>query len=410
MGKSRPAPKPSPKPEPEEAIKTIVEAKTNPAKAMELAKNVNQELNQEEQKKKQNQQPLNPIPTPEPGKKKEEEPAPEEEVKKPKKKQDNEAEEKPRKDDEQRGESYKLGAKLVELYSDVKQAYKDTASQRKQIEDYFKGPKQESKQEDKPTKEAESPKKENDLSLSTVLDKGKQFLNEQAQSKPEGPKPQANAGKEQQPQPQAKEQPDYYKILNVDPSANQNEIKKAYHKKALETHPDKAADKSTATQQFQDVKQAFDVLSDPSKKASYDAMRPKPEPGGKSKEKENTNVEISSKENNFTHKYNGNIDSLTRSFENTIKQNDPNFTNGARDFSTKKSNDDVSVKQYGGYEMQVNNKDNTAKFSFPSNDIKEGFIKNNLDSNKLSDPKGKPEFMEEAVQKVKEPVMQNKLK
>lgn len=59
---------------------------------------------------------------------------------------------------------------------------------------------------------------------------------------------------------------DYYKILEVDRSADQDTIKKAYKKKAMKHHPDKGGDEA----QFKQINEAFQVLSDPNKKRNYD--------------------------------------------------------------------------------------------------------------------------------------------
>lgn len=62
---------------------------------------------------------------------------------------------------------------------------------------------------------------------------------------------------------------DYYEVLGVDRNASADEVKKAYRKQARKYHPDvnKAAD---AEEQFKEVKEAYDVISDPQKKAQYD--------------------------------------------------------------------------------------------------------------------------------------------
>jgi len=64
---------------------------------------------------------------------------------------------------------------------------------------------------------------------------------------------------------------DYYAILGVDRSASQDEIKKGFRRMSLKWHPDKNQDKlDEATKKFQDIAEAWDVLSDPEKKNIYD--------------------------------------------------------------------------------------------------------------------------------------------
>eukprot|EP01038_Epipyxis_sp_PR26KG_P008015 gene8015-10862_t len=66
---------------------------------------------------------------------------------------------------------------------------------------------------------------------------------------------------------------DYYKVLAVPKSANADEIKKAYRKLALKWHPDKNPDnKEEAQRKFQEIGEAFGVLSDPEKKKIYDQV------------------------------------------------------------------------------------------------------------------------------------------
>jgi molecular chaperone DnaJ len=63
---------------------------------------------------------------------------------------------------------------------------------------------------------------------------------------------------------------DYYDILGVDSDASQDEIKKAYRKKAMDYHPDRNPDDPDAEQKFKQASEAYDVLSDPETRQRYD--------------------------------------------------------------------------------------------------------------------------------------------
>src|SRR5690554_6819925 len=63
---------------------------------------------------------------------------------------------------------------------------------------------------------------------------------------------------------------DYYKILEVDKSATQADIKKAYRKLARKFHPDLNPNDATAHSKFQQINEANEVLSDPEKRKKYD--------------------------------------------------------------------------------------------------------------------------------------------
>lgn len=63
---------------------------------------------------------------------------------------------------------------------------------------------------------------------------------------------------------------DFYEILGISKSADAAAIKKAYRKKALEHHPDKNPDDKSAEEKFKLAAEAYEVLSDPNKKAKYD--------------------------------------------------------------------------------------------------------------------------------------------
>ncbi|XP_020596712.1 dnaJ homolog subfamily B member 4-like [Phalaenopsis equestris] len=64
---------------------------------------------------------------------------------------------------------------------------------------------------------------------------------------------------------------DYYKILQVDKSAKDDDLKKAYRKLAMKWHPDKNPNnKKEAEAKFKKISEAYEVLSDPQKRAVYD--------------------------------------------------------------------------------------------------------------------------------------------
>ncbi|MCF0172332.1 MAG: molecular chaperone DnaJ [Bacteroidales bacterium] len=66
------------------------------------------------------------------------------------------------------------------------------------------------------------------------------------------------------------EKRDYYEVLGVDRNASEEEIKKAYRKKAIQYHPDKNPGDKTAEDKFKEAAEAYDVLSNPDKKSRYD--------------------------------------------------------------------------------------------------------------------------------------------
>ena len=66
---------------------------------------------------------------------------------------------------------------------------------------------------------------------------------------------------------------DYYKILGVAKNAKEDEIKKAYRKAALKWHPDRnPTNKEEAQAKFQEIGEAFEVLSDEGKRRIYDQV------------------------------------------------------------------------------------------------------------------------------------------
>jgi curved DNA-binding protein CbpA len=62
---------------------------------------------------------------------------------------------------------------------------------------------------------------------------------------------------------------DYYKILELEPSASLKDIKSAYRRLAHQYHPDKNGNDLYASSQFEVIKEAYEVLSHPAKKEYY---------------------------------------------------------------------------------------------------------------------------------------------
>ena len=64
--------------------------------------------------------------------------------------------------------------------------------------------------------------------------------------------------------------PDYYAILGVDRDTTSEEIKRAFRRLARETHPDANPGVPDAEHKFREIAEAYEVLSDPQKRAAYD--------------------------------------------------------------------------------------------------------------------------------------------
>jgi molecular chaperone DnaJ len=63
---------------------------------------------------------------------------------------------------------------------------------------------------------------------------------------------------------------DYYEVLGVDKGATEKELKKAYRRVAMKFHPDRNPDDKSAEDKFKEANEAYEILSDPQKRAAYD--------------------------------------------------------------------------------------------------------------------------------------------
>ncbi len=63
---------------------------------------------------------------------------------------------------------------------------------------------------------------------------------------------------------------DYYQVLSLQKNASADEIKKAYRRSAMKHHPDRNPDNKQSEEKFKEIKEAYEILSDPQKRAAYD--------------------------------------------------------------------------------------------------------------------------------------------
>ncbi len=63
---------------------------------------------------------------------------------------------------------------------------------------------------------------------------------------------------------------DYYEVLGISKDANESQIKKAFRQKAMQYHPDRNPDNPEASEKFKEATEAYDILSNPEKRSSYD--------------------------------------------------------------------------------------------------------------------------------------------
>jgi len=74
------------------------------------------------------------------------------------------------------------------------------------------------------------------------------------------------------------QQPDHYALLGIGRSASDTDIDRAYRRAARATHPDVHPDDTSAAERFNAVTIAYETLSDPQRRASYDRSHPDAHP------------------------------------------------------------------------------------------------------------------------------------
>lgn len=129
--------------------------------------------------------------------------------------------------------------------------------------------------------------------------------------------------------------PDYYRTLGISPSASSAEIKEAYKRRSLKTHPDRfpnatPTERQRYTQKFQTLADAYYVLSDSERRREYDSLRgSRPSTnsffsGGNDDEEEETASEYSEKEQSYSANF------FQSFFNGAFKQEDSNSTSDDR--------------------------------------------------------------------------------
>jgi len=63
---------------------------------------------------------------------------------------------------------------------------------------------------------------------------------------------------------------DFYEVLGINRDASEDDIRKAYRKLAMKWHPDRNPDNPKAEEHFKEAKEAYEILSEPQKRAAYD--------------------------------------------------------------------------------------------------------------------------------------------
>ena len=137
---------------------------------------------------------------------------------------------------------------------------------------------------------------------------------------------------------------DYYKILNLSVNANNDEIKKAFRSLAKKYHPDRNKDDKEALKKFQEVNEAYEVLSNEDSRKKYDQEM----------DKGSTNKETNSKNNksdNSNKKYQDkgeSIENLNKYFESFFGF-DANSNNINKDKLKKENNPIDTSKMFESF-------------------------------------------------------------
>ncbi|KAF5019013.1 hypothetical protein F66182_8987 [Fusarium sp. NRRL 66182] len=160
----------------------------------------------------------------------------------------------------------------------------------------------------------------------------------------------------------------YYQLLDIERSATNDEIKRAYRRKALELHPDRNInDVQTATHRFAEVQTAYEILSDPQERAWYDSHRDAILSGKDGDEADGhpttfRNVRLTSAEE---------IMSLIRKFNAAVPFDDEptgfygicreTFEHLALEEEVAAENDDIDVREYPSFGSSSDDYESTVK-------------------------------------------------
>jgi curved DNA-binding protein CbpA len=130
---------------------------------------------------------------------------------------------------------------------------------------------------------------------------------------------------------------DYYKILNISTNADSNEIKKAFRSLAKKYHPDRNPDDKDALRKFQEVNEAYEVLSKEDSREKYDNERAKFK-GNNNRDTDRKNSKANNDNKKYQEKDKGeNIENLNKYFESFFGFN-ANSSNVDKDKLKKEKN------------------------------------------------------------------------